>query len=169
MSKKSAQQVREAIKALGYGPRQVSVRNESYAGGSSVRVVVKDAAVDFAAVEAAASAYQSVRYCHASGEILSGGNMYVSVCWDHDLQREHGVALGEYLLTIPVGRSSKELGVEVVRVEPGRWWVNLDGRHVDGNSCDTAYRIQRQVGLVPVPKAPALNAQEEFLAAVGAL
>lgn len=169
MSKKSAQQVREAIKALGYGPRQVSVRNESYAGGSSVRVVVKDAAVDFAAVEAAASAYQSVRYCHASGEILSGGNMYVSVVWDHDLQCEHSFEVVDYLRTIPEGGSSRELGVEVVRVECGRWWVNFDGRMVDGNASDTAYRIQRQVGLVAVPKTPPMNAQEEFLAAVGGL
>lgn len=80
----AARQIREGLKAAGIPARAVSVRSESYSMGSSVYVRIKDTtAACFATVEAIATAHERVRR-DGYGEILGGGNMYVSVDVDHD-------------------------------------------------------------------------------------
>ena len=70
---------KELKKAHGWTSRQVSVRKDSYSMGASIYVVIRDASVSKSDVEAIANKQQSVRCCEASGEILNGGNIYVSV------------------------------------------------------------------------------------------
>lgn len=78
----AAAQVRAAIKSeLGFNSRDVSVRCDNFSLGSSVDVTIKSAeAFDARArVEALARGAENVRRCEATGEILSGGNRYVSI------------------------------------------------------------------------------------------
>jgi hypothetical protein len=79
-TKEKAQDLRSKLKSqLGYGPRQVSVRTEFFSGGSAINCKVKDPQVDFKAVEELAESYKRIHRCEITGDILSGGNCYVSV------------------------------------------------------------------------------------------
>jgi len=77
--------IRQTIKEeLGFNSRQVSVRCS--AGGGSIRVEINVAVGDkFRQIERIAEAQESVRYCEASGEILSGGNTFVTVGFNCEL------------------------------------------------------------------------------------
>jgi hypothetical protein len=56
MATDTAKNIRNAIKALGYGSRDVSVRNRSYSMGSTVDVTIKHWAVPFQTVREAGKA-----------------------------------------------------------------------------------------------------------------
>lgn len=78
--KSAAQNIREALKAeLNLNSRKVSVRDESGSLETSVHVRVKDATVNLAAVRAVAERFENVRRCEIVGDILGGGNTFVSV------------------------------------------------------------------------------------------
>lgn len=77
-AKRSAM-IRVALKAKGISTRDVSVHTHNYAGGSSIRIRIKNPAVDVAVVKAAAITHESVRWDDFSGEILSGGNRFVVI------------------------------------------------------------------------------------------
>ncbi len=80
----SAAKVREALrKELGLTSRDVSVRCDNFSMGSAVRVRIKRIGIDFAKVREIAQREENIRRCEYSGEILSGGNRYVSVDFDH--------------------------------------------------------------------------------------
>lgn len=66
--------IRQAFKLAGI---KASVRSELYSGGSSIHVQVKKGSVQEA--KALAKKCEKISRCEASGEILSGGNRYVSV------------------------------------------------------------------------------------------
>ncbi len=71
-----ADALRADLKAAGFKPKQVTVRQTA---GCSLDVTIRDAAVSLTAVKAIADKHVRVRYCEASGEILSGGNTFVGV------------------------------------------------------------------------------------------
>jgi len=77
----AAKKIRKALKEKGITSRQVSVRSSSYSMGSSIRVTIKDPSIKLAGVKEVAMGAESVRRCEYSGEILSGGNRYVNVCY----------------------------------------------------------------------------------------
>jgi len=78
----AAAEIRTTLKREhGWSSRQVSVKSDLYANGSSIRIVIKDAAVPSTTVERVAKAHEHVRYCEMSGEILSGGNLFVDVSY----------------------------------------------------------------------------------------
>ena len=76
MATNEAKQIREALKAAGIKARSVSVRARH---GITVDVRIKDPGVSLRKVEAIAKGYESISRCEYSGEILSGGNTFVSV------------------------------------------------------------------------------------------
>ena len=79
-----AASIRAALKAKGWSTRKVSVRSHYYSMGSSIYVTVKDPDIPLSAVEAIAEPHEHIDRCAYSGEILSGGNRYVSVDYSHD-------------------------------------------------------------------------------------
>jgi hypothetical protein len=86
-----AAQIRSTLKkAHGWSSRQVSVRSEYFSMGSSIDVIVKDPAIPLPAVKEVAEGAESIRRCEVSGEILSGGNRYVSVRYSHEAQQTIG-------------------------------------------------------------------------------
>ncbi len=88
MTVEASTKIRAALKAAGYGTKDVSVKNDSYSMGSSVHVRIKRATVPKDAIEAIANKHESVRR-DDSGEILSGGNMFVSVDYAHGALDEY--------------------------------------------------------------------------------
>ncbi len=70
-----AQILRAALKTAGFNSRRVTVRQDL----STLRVTVRDAGVSLSTVKAIADRFRSVRHCHATGEILCGGNTFVDV------------------------------------------------------------------------------------------
>ena len=80
----AAADIRANLKAAGIPARAVSIRSDNYSMGSSIRIVVKSAAVSFKAVEAAARGHEKVSR-DDNGEILSGSNRYVDVSLDSDV------------------------------------------------------------------------------------
>jgi len=103
-----AAQIRSTLKkAHGWSSRQVSVRAEYFSMGSSLEVVVKDPAIPLPVVKAVAEQAESIRRCEYSGEILSGGNRYVSVRYSHQAQQTIGARYLE-AVQAAIGRLSPE-------------------------------------------------------------
>lgn len=79
-AKEKAAALRKIYREKGWNARQISVRSESFSMGEAVNVSVKGAEVDFEEAERLAKqTCESVRRCEMTGDILSGGNCYVSV------------------------------------------------------------------------------------------
>lgn len=79
----AAKSIRATLKAdYGYTSRQVSVRSSS----GSISLEIKDPSVNYSVVEAVAERKQKIDYCKYSGEILSGGNLFVSVRYSHEAE-----------------------------------------------------------------------------------
>lgn len=76
-----AAEIRAALKAKHITSRQVSVRADYFSMGSSITITIKDANVRASVVSAIANQHESISRCHLTGEILSGGNRYVSVSY----------------------------------------------------------------------------------------
>lgn len=116
----SAATIRAALKQKGWTTRDVSVRAKNFAGGSSVHIQVKNPDVPLKAVEAIAKGEEHVRRCEYSGEILSGGNRYVSVDYSYEAQQalvarrladvEAALAKVDGNVLIPVGDSGYLVG-----------------------------------------------------------
>ena len=79
-----AKLIRQRLKKEhGWTSKHVSVRISRYSMGSSIRIRIKDWRVPLFLVQRVASGMQRVRYCEATGEILSGGNSFVFVDYEH--------------------------------------------------------------------------------------
>lgn len=83
--KTKAQEVAAKLKAIGITNKQVSCRGDY----NSIRCSVKDLSIDLEVVKSIAMEYQKIDRCQYSGDILSGGNTFVCVQYDHDTEREH--------------------------------------------------------------------------------
>src|SRR5262249_28711190 len=70
-----ADKLRVALKSAGFSARQVTVRQRH----STLDVTIRDATVSQTQVKAIAGAFESVRRCEVTGEVLLGGNVFVSV------------------------------------------------------------------------------------------
>jgi hypothetical protein len=109
-----AAQIRSTLKVKhGWTSRQVSVRAEYFSMGSSIEVTVKDPAIPLPVVKAIAEGAESIRRCEVSGEILSGGNRYVSVRYSHEAQQTIGARYLE-----AVQRAVEAVTPDSSRLEP---------------------------------------------------
>lgn len=75
----AAAEIRAELKKRGISSRQVSVRADYYSMGSSIEILIKDGAINHAKVKAIAEGKERIHRCQVTGEILGGGNRYVSV------------------------------------------------------------------------------------------
>lgn len=97
-TKTPAQKLRAALKAAGYKPSAISVRNPR----GAFNVTIKDKAIPLDAIEEIARSFESVSRCHVSGEILSGGNTFVFVQYADTVEKEFE-AIAEAIGEIPMG------------------------------------------------------------------
>lgn len=73
-----AQRLRAALKTAGFNARQVTIRCDH----NTLRVTIRDASASLTEVARIAGAFESIRRCQVTGEILLGGNTYVDVAYD---------------------------------------------------------------------------------------
>lgn len=71
--------VNAAIKNLGLKRKDVSVRVYLAGFEDAVRITAKHEDVDLKALDAAMDEFRKVDRCERSGEILSGGNVFINV------------------------------------------------------------------------------------------
>jgi len=76
MATDTAKLIRSALKTLGYGPRDISIRARTT---GSVDVTIKRADVALDVIEPVVHQFEHVRRCESSGEILTGGNTFVTI------------------------------------------------------------------------------------------
>lgn len=119
-----AKTIRKRLKAeLGLTSRDVSVRADNFSMGSAVRLRVKVAGCNLERIEEIArDVAERIRRCEISGDILSGGNRYVSVSLDGDLIRER---VAEILpaVSAAIARADEDPGLVCeIGTDPGHAW-----------------------------------------------
>jgi hypothetical protein len=78
MKMKSNKEIKQAlVKTLNLKASQVSVSSPHHCS-TTVRVHMMDRVIPLSKISAIAAQGESIRYCEASGEILQGGNHFVS-------------------------------------------------------------------------------------------
>lgn len=111
MSKQSALKLRAELKAIGYTPRDVSVRMD----GSSLYVTIKRVGIPFAAIETMARRHRQLDHCQVTGELLCGGShVWIEVDWQ--LMRELAKPIYAELDAIGDNSGATIAGVEVWRL-----------------------------------------------------
>ena len=109
--------------------------------GSSIHVRIKDPSVNPALVRQIAGCHQRVRRCEISGEILSGGNMFVNVSWDRDVLRTMSA---QYLDAVETAERAIA-DSSIVPVDGTPFGVGLDnGLHLWGESHHIAHTFTAQ-------------------------
>jgi hypothetical protein len=81
MTVRPAQALRAALKAAGFNARRVTVREDH----NTLRVTIRDAWASLSKVTAIAAPFERVSRCDATGEILSGGNVFLDVRYTKEL------------------------------------------------------------------------------------
>ena len=76
---KRKQAIAADLKKLGYNSRSVSIKERSGSYDRSFIITIRDPDVDFSAVADIKSQHTSIDWDAASGEILSGGNVFIDV------------------------------------------------------------------------------------------
>ena len=133
-----AREIRAAYKRRGWSSRMISVRTEYYSMGSAIQVTIKSPEVDETEAERIAKGAERISRCQITGEILSGGNTYVSV--DHSegcreiLARRFVEPLTDALAVLRANGDRGRLesiagaGDACVGLENGRARLWIDGR-----------------------------------------
>ncbi len=125
--------IRAGLKKRGWTSRQVSVRGRPCTYSSSIDVVIKDARVPLKVVERIANEHEHVRRCEFSGDILGGGNTYVSVEYASEALEPYVEAVmaklgdAEYLETCGyvISKETNGNGFQ----GPDEWWYSRKTEH----------------------------------------
>src|SRR3990172_189848 len=75
----AAAEIRAAYKARGWTDRQIGVRANYFSLGSSIDITIKDGQIPVHEAKKIAEGKERISRCEMTGEILGGGNRYVSV------------------------------------------------------------------------------------------
>lgn len=81
-----AAEIRAALKRAGYSGRDVSIKSDYYSMGSAIRIQIKNPRVPSKLVKALAEPAEDIRRDHF-GDILSGGNRYVTISFSHEAEQ----------------------------------------------------------------------------------
>jgi len=102
----SADHLRAALKRAGFTSKQVTVRRDAYSMGSTLYVTIRDLSIPKSKIEEIAGAFEIVRRCERSGEILSGGNRYLDVSYEDNALRAYALEVVlPQILEIPNGQA----------------------------------------------------------------
>jgi len=125
MSTQTAATIRAAIKALGFGSKDVSVRADNYSMGSSVYVVVKNGAISLDAIRRVAKNHERVDR-DQWGEILNGGNTFVDVTYSRAVLERNAEAVRTWLPASDGGEAT--VNGYSVRRDGDRFEIAAQGR-----------------------------------------
>lgn len=116
----SARLIRSELKTrYGWTSRQVSVKSDSYSLGSSIDITIKAPGIPVKVVEEVAKEQERIHRCEYSGEILGGGNRYVSVSLDWELVKQEGLKLVAWVEETPIHPSQ----LRIVEVCGERYYI----------------------------------------------
>lgn len=179
----SAKKVRAALKSeLGANRNKVSVTCSNFSMSSSLAVNIKDPSLDFAKVTEIAEREESISRCSITGDILGGGNHYVSVGYAEgalaafaniigDALDEHGRFHNEEhgitMQPASEGSQAKRMGApwEVIHVPAGSKSGTVISQSGIYKPEGAAYVIAKRCGVIPndPPPQPDLVEQREKL------
>ena len=124
-TKDRAATIRKTLKDdYGWSSRAVSVRTDYFSMGSSIDVEIKDPTVNYAVVEAVANEAQSIRRCEISGDILNGGNRYVSVKYSDEAEK---ALAAPYIAPLQAAMDRCEPGSNTLEPVAGNVLVGITG------------------------------------------
>lgn len=161
-AKEYAAKIRSEYKAKGWSARQISVRSDYFSMGSSVDVEIKDVAIPLPVAKAIAEQAESIRRCERTGEILSGGNRYVSVRYSHEAQqilgRRYADAVQRAVNAVEPGSNTLQPvdGTEFLVGRPNEWAISLwdrDAGHLQQNN--TVDGVAQTIGSLMVAREAA--------------
>ena len=84
-NKERGQAIRAELKKAGYGTKQISVRSRFCGYSDATDITVKDITCNIEEIRKICKKYEKIDYDKYSGDLLSGGNTYISVQWDWDV------------------------------------------------------------------------------------
>jgi hypothetical protein len=119
-----AQEIRDELKRrFGWCRKDVNVRGKSLGIEEAIRLSIRSPGVPVARVEHVASWYRDVRFYERSGDLLGGGNRFVSVSLDTEVYQPFVAPLCRRLEALPVSWEFNEIRVGrfcylVAHVEP---------------------------------------------------
>jgi len=148
-TKETAKAIRAKLQQQHFAPRDISVVCQLYSLGSSIHVVIKNPNVSLRSVSEIVSPFERVRYDEITGEILGGGNMYISCRYSSDAGAARAAQFADEVnaaiaqlppeesgICIPIGTTdfslcrSREYVGEVFQL----WKDNGEGSDFCGNS-----------------------------------
>ncbi len=107
-TKEAAALIRKRLRSeLGAKRGDVSVRCSHYSGGSSIYVRINNADIRIADVKRIANDAQQIHRCEISGDILGGGNRYVSVEHASDARKALMTPVRDVLAMLAVGGQAR--------------------------------------------------------------
>ena len=77
--------IRKELKAEGFATKDISVRVAHALYDVSIRIEVKNPLIKLSEIKKIANKYKQVDYCEKTGEILAGGNTYISCQYEHGI------------------------------------------------------------------------------------
>lgn len=108
--------VRKQLKAKGITSRMVSVRADNFSMGSALRISIKSPDVSSKLVSEIAEGQESIRRCEMTGEILSGGNRYVSISYTREaldaMSARYVAQVSAAIAQLPEGDDSRLIPIE---------------------------------------------------------
>lgn len=113
--------IRATLKKEGYAPRDFSVRVRDCGYSTSAHVTIKNPEIRCTSVERLLSKFESIDRDYATGEILAGGNCYLSIDYERgifDAPAQEMAATAEGIL--------RETG-ECIRIFDGLYLCNRNG------------------------------------------
>jgi len=151
--------IRAELKARhGWNSRDISVRAENYSMGSAISIQVRKPDIPLAPVQAIAEGAEHIRRCEVTGEILSGGNQYVTVRYSDEVREIHGrrYADGVQRAVDAVEIGSNELkcveGTRFLVGCPDAWRITLWDDDTSGmiQQCGSVEECARAIGRLMV-------------------
>jgi hypothetical protein len=139
-AKKRAIEIRKILRANDWGPREVSVRSDTFSGGEAVRIQIKVITVPLTVVAGLARAFETVDRCPLTNEILLGGNCYISVSYSWETLKEAETFLLPEIAAIALGSHAVIKGVQISRENNNRLeMIELPDEDTPGRSMGFAY------------------------------
>lgn len=87
-NKERTQAIKAELKKAGYTVKQVSVRSGNCGYSDKTDITVKDLSCNINEIRKICASFERIDYDQYNGEILAGGNTYISVQWDWKLINE---------------------------------------------------------------------------------
>jgi len=138
-NKELGKAIRELLKTNGYNIKGISVRVKAALYDTSVNITVKDLTISTSDIDKLVSGkFEKIDYCERSMEILSGGNTYVSVRYDHEVvavAREAKMEEAQQLWDQAQSTCKRNTGMTVARDEKNGTHATLMLGNHDGENC----------------------------------